>query len=286
VLVVGDVNSSLACALVAAKKEVPVVHVEAGLRSFDRRMPEEINRVLIDRLADRLYTTERSAERNLRGEGIDPERICFCGNVMIDALHAGLQRLRTAAGAPHPALSAFGPGPLAAGYGVVTLHRPANVDDPGALRHLVAVLDEVAARVPLVFVLHPRTRARLEGFGVALPQGPRRAVVPPQGYLDMLALLAQAALVLTDSGGVQEETTALGVPCLTLRDSTERPITVEQGTNQVVGTDAHAILHAVDEVLAGRGKRGRVPEFWDGHASQRLAADLAAWLPRRGEPLH
>ena len=279
VVVVGDVNSTLACTLVAVKKGVPVAHVEAGLRSYDRRMPEEINRLLTDQIADRLYTTERSAAANLRREGIASERVVFAGNVMIDSLLASRPRARAAAQTLQdhgldPALLRH-PG----GYGVVTLHRPSNVDDAATLRAILAVLADVARRIPLVFALHPRTRANIDRFGLGDLIEPRRtAVLPPQGYLEMLGLMAQATLVLTDSGGLQEETTALGVPCLTLRDNTERPITVQQGTNTLVGTDASAILAGVAEILAGRGKRGRVPELWDGRAAQRIAADLSQWL--------
>ena len=279
VLVVGDVNSTLACTLVAAKKGVPVVHVEAGLRSYDRRMPEEINRVLTDQIADRLYTTERSAAANLQREGVDAARIAFVGNVMIDSLQAHRQNARAAA----DTLRAAGADPAllqgAAGYGVVTLHRPSNVDSAATLRPLLAALGEVARKLPLVFALHPRTRGNIDRFGLGdLVDPTRMLLLPPQGYLEMLGLMAGAALVLTDSGGLQEETTALGVPCLTMRDNTERPITVEQGTNTMVGSDAQAIRVGVDEILAGAGKRGRLPELWDGHAAERIAADLWAWL--------
>jgi len=279
VVVVGDVNSTLACALVAAKKSVPVVHVEAGLRSFDRRMPEEINRVLTDQIADRLYITERSAAINLEREGIPPERIAFVGNVMIDSLLLHRPQARPARATLHR----HGADPTLLdgreGYALVTLHRPSNVDNVGTLRVVLSALAEVASRLPLVFALHPRTRANIERFGLAqLIERQRVAVLPPQGYLETLGLMASATFVLTDSGGIQEETTALGVPCLTLRENTERPITVEQGTNTIVGTDRAAILAGVDEILAGRGKRGRVPELWDGHAGQRIAADLWQWL--------
>jgi UDP-N-acetylglucosamine 2-epimerase (non-hydrolysing) len=283
VIVVGDVNSTLACTLVAVKKDVPVVHVEAGLRSYDRRMPEEVNRVLTDQVADRLYITERSAGANLQREGVAPERICFVGNVMIDSLLAN----REHAQCPAQTLRAHGADPavLASGrFGVVTLHRPSNVDDAQVLGRLLDVLGEVAARLPLVFVQHPRTRGNIERFGLAGRIDPQRVVLlPPQGYLEMLGLMAEATLVLTDSGGLQEETTALGVPCLTMRANTERPITVEEGTNTMVGDDRAAILQCVDEILAGRGKRGRTPEFWDGHAAERIATDLGHWLadPRR-----
>ena len=282
VLVVGDVNSTLACTLVAAKKGVPVAHVEAGLRSFDRSMPEEINRVLTDQIADLLYTTERTAHANLAREGIDEARMHFVGNVMIDSLIAN----RSLAMAPGETLrraridsSAVD---VSSPYGVVTMHRPSNVDREDVLGPLVDVLGEVSDRLPLLLALHPRTRANIERFGLE-PRlsGKRMAVLPAQGYLEMLGLMSGATLVLTDSGGMQEETTALGVPCLTLRENTERPITIEQGTNTLVGRDRGVILSEVDEILAGRGKRGRVPELWDGHAAERIAAHLAAWLAHR-----
>jgi UDP-N-acetylglucosamine 2-epimerase (non-hydrolysing) len=279
VLVVGDVNSTLACTLVAVKKGVPVVHVEAGLRSYDRKMPEEINRVLTDQVADRLYTTERSALDNLLREGVAAERVCFAGNVMIDSLLSNRQQARPAADTLRD--HGFDPALLQhpQGWGVVTLHRPSNVDDAATLGLLLAELREVAARLPLVFALHPRTRNNIERFGLQHLLDPGRMVLlPPQGYLEMVGLMAGATLVLTDSGGLQEETTALGVPCLTMRENTERPITVEQGTNTMVGRDVAAIRRGVDDILSGRGKRGRVPELWDGRAAERIAADLFLWL--------
>ena len=279
VLVVGDVNSTLACTLVAVKKGVPVVHVEAGLRSYDRKMPEEINRVLTDQVADRLYTTERTALANLTREGIAESRVCFVGNVMIDSLLSNLDQARPAAATlgEHGLDAQLLQGPR--GYGVVTLHRPSNVDEPEVLRSLLAVLAEVAAQLPLVFALHPRTRSNIDRFGFAGMLDPTcMALLPAQGYLEMVGLMKGATLVLTDSGGLQEETTALGVPCLTMRENTERPITVEQGTNTMVGRDVNAIRRGVVDILAGRGKRGRVPEFWDGHAAERIAADLHGWL--------
>lgn len=282
VAVVGDVNSTLACSLVAVKKSVPVVHIEAGLRSYDRAMPEEINRILTDQISDRLYTTERTAEDNLSLEGIPSRRVCFAGNVMIDSVVFGRANARNAKDtlqACHVDPSVLSH-PL--GYGVVTLHRPSNVDHPDTLRVLLGVLGEVAASLPLVFALHPRTRSNIERFGlIDLIDPARMVLLPPQGYLEMLGLMSGATMVLTDSGGLQEETTALGVPCLTLRENTERPITVEQGTNILVGRDRDAILGAVQEILAGNGKRGRVPEFWDGHAAERIAADLYQWLKQR-----
>jgi UDP-N-acetylglucosamine 2-epimerase (non-hydrolysing) len=282
VLVVGDVNSTLACTLVCAKKEVPVVHVEAGLRSYDRAMPEEINRVLTDQIADRLYTTERSAQANLAREGIAEERVCFVGNVMIDSLLSN----REFAHSPTKTLQMAGVDPAVLddprGYGVVTLHRPSNVDRAEQLAPLLSVLREVSEQLPLVFALHPRTRANIDRFGLGeLLASPRIVLLPPQGYLEMLGLLAGAKLVLSDSGGLQEETTALGVPCLTIRENTERPITVEQGTNTLVGCDPQAIRKGVAEILSGTGKTGRVPELWDGRAAERIAADLSQWLRAR-----
>jgi UDP-N-acetylglucosamine 2-epimerase (non-hydrolysing) len=279
VLVVGDVNSTLACTLVAVKKGIPVIHVEAGLRSYDRKMPEEINRILTDQVADRLYTTERSAEPNLVHEGISAERVRFVGNVMIDSLLHNRDFARApadtvAAGGFDPALIG---GPE--GYGVVTLHRPSNVDHSDVLASLLGVLSEISRQLPLVFALHPRTKANIERFNLGhLIYDARLILLPPQGYLEMVGLMAGARIVLTDSGGLQEETTALGVPCLTLRENTERPITVEQGTNTMVGCDVSAIRKEAAVILAGHGKQGRVPELWDGHAAERIADDLATWL--------
>jgi len=282
VLVVGDVNSTLACSLVAVKKGFPIVHVEAGLRSFDRAMPEEINRVLTDQIADRLYTTERTAHGNLVREGVDPIRIRFVGNVMIDSLLAH----RDSARSSESTLSACGFDPAllkqASGYGVVTLHRPSNVDQPETLGPLLSVLREVSEKLPLIFALHPRTRANIERFELShVIHTDRMIMLPPQGYLEMLGLVSGAAVALTDSGGLQEETTALGIPCLTLRENTERMITVEQGTNTLVGRDRDAILRGINEVLQSGGKRGRVPELWDGRAAERIASDMSQWLAQR-----
>ncbi|MCA1828673.1 MAG: UDP-N-acetylglucosamine 2-epimerase (non-hydrolyzing) [Myxococcales bacterium] len=263
VVVAGDVNSTIGVALVAAKLGLRIAHVEAGLRSRDWTMPEEINRVLTDRLSDLLFTPSRDGDENLVREGIEKGRIHFVGNVMIDSLRAALPRARQSRIHERLELSK-------GGYALATLHRPANVDDPAALERLLSALSEVGQEIPVVFPIHPRTRSRLpEGFnarGVKL--------VEPLGYLDFLALTADARLVMTDSGGIQEETTALGVPCLTLRENTERPITVEVGTNQLVGTDPARVIPAAREVLAGRGKKGRIPELWDGHAAERVAEVL------------
>jgi UDP-N-acetylglucosamine 2-epimerase (non-hydrolysing) len=283
VLVVGDVNSTLACTLVSVKKGVPVAHVEAGLRSFDRAMPEEINRVLTDQVADLLYTSERGALDNLKREGISQARVEFVGNVMIDSLMAHREYARR----PVDILETAGfDGAIADspdGYAVVTLHRPSNVDQAETLTPLLETLRDASRQLPLIFALHPRTRGNIERFGLNdLVGGKRIALLPPQGYLEMLGLMAGARLVLTDSGGMQEETTALGIPCLTIRENTERPITVEYGTNTLVGRDRQAILAGVAEVVANGGKRGRIPELWDGHSAERIAAHLAAWLAARG----
>ena len=282
VVIVGDVNSTLACSLVAAKKNVPVVHVEAGLRSFDRTMPEEINRVLTDQISDLLYTTERSAHANLAREGIDDERIEFVGNLMIDSLLSHLPRAVPVA----TLLEAAGVGGEARShwqrFGVVTLHRPSNVDDLDVLRPLLRALRDASELLPLICPLHPRTRANIDKFGLSeMIASPRILVLPPQGYLEMLGLMSAATVVMTDSGGIQEETTALGVPCLTLRENTERPITVEQGTNTLVGRDHDRILAGLKDVLTSGGKRGRIPELWDGRTGERIAAHLAGWLQLR-----
>ena len=277
VLVVGDVNSTLACALVAAKRHIPVIHVESGLRSNDRRMPEEINRILTDQISDLLYTTERSAHANLAREGIPEERAIFVGNVMIDSLRASLPKAIPAA----DLLAAAGldPARIENGYGVVTLHRPSNVDQADTLGPIIGALRQISEKLPLVFALHPRTRTSLERFGMlGLLDTPGFLILPPQGYLEMLGLMSGARMVLTDSGGIQEETTALGVPCLTIRENTERPITVDQGTNTLVGIDPQALITAADAILAGGGKAGRVPEHWDGHTAERIASHLASWL--------
>ena len=272
VVVVGDVNSTLAVALVAVKLGIKVVHVEAGLRSRDRTMPEEINRILTDQISDILFTTERSAQDNLAAEGIAGDRVVFVGNVMIDSLRANL------ASAVPPSQSA-GRALSAKDYALVTLHRPSNVDNPDVLKSLLGMLGEIAAKMPVIFPLHPRTAARIQEFGLAdLLHAPDIVALPPASYLAMLGLMESAALVLTDSGGVQEETTALGVPCLTLRENTERPITVAEGTNNVVGVDPDALRAALMDVMTNTGKRGRIPEYWDGQAAKRIATALRAYL--------
>jgi UDP-N-acetylglucosamine 2-epimerase (non-hydrolysing) len=282
VVVAGDVNSTLAAALVAAKLGLPVAHVEAGLRSRDWAMPEEVNRVLTDRLGHLLFTPSRDADENLKAEGIDPARVHFVGNVMIDSLLAALPRA-----AQSRVLAELGLRP--GEYALVTLHRPRTVDEPAALARVLATLTEVGSLLPVVFPVHPRTRAQLAASSVGISAGARGLhLVEPLGYLDFLSLTAGARLVMTDSGGIQEETTALGIPCLTLRENTERPVTVEVGTNLLVGTDRARILLAVVAVLEGRGKKGRVPELWDGKAAQRIAPLLVRFCAERtleAEPL-
>jgi len=274
ILVVGDVNSTIACALVASKLGVAVIHVEAGLRSYDRSMPEEINRVLTDQISDLLFITEKDAAHNLAREGIDGARVHFVGNVMIDTLHHNLPQAV-------PASATLG-ADMARSYGVLTLHRPSNVDDRDTLAGLLETVAMIAADLPIAFPLHPRTRASIERSGLqAWLEKPGIRVLPPLGYLAMLGLMKDARIVLTDSGGIQEETTALGVPCLTLRHNTERPATVDEGTNTIVGTDRKAILIAAEDILNGGGKAGRIPEYWDGRAAVRIAAILLQWLDGR-----
>lgn len=264
-IVVGDINSTLAGALTAAKLNIPVAHVEAGLRSGDRTMPEEINRLLTDQISDLLFTPSRDGDHNLAREGIPGERIHFVGNVMIDTLLRNLPRAR--------ALRVRDRNGLAGGrYAVVTLHRPSNVDDADQLAEIYGALDTLACDMPVLFPIHPRTSKNAERFGLHLA---RARALPPMGYLELLGLMSEAAVVLTDSGGVQEETTALGVPCLTLRQNTERPITIEEGTNTLVPVRSRAaILAAAQE--AG-SKRGRIPELWDGRAGERIADAVVRW---------
>ena len=266
VSVVGDVNSTLAGALVAVKMGIKLAHVEAGLRSGDRTMPEEINRLLVDRISDLLLTPSADADANLLREGLEPERIQMVGNVMIDSLlSAREQALRL------PTLKDMGFTPR--GYAVCTLHRASNVDDEGTLRGLLSALGHVASRLPVVFPVHPRTRKRIAdlGLGPTLDRTPGLRLVDPLGYLEFLALTSQARLVFTDSGGLQEETTVLGIPCLTVRENTERPITVDVGTNLVVGTNPAHIQQQADRILDGHEKKGRVPDGWDGHSGERIA---------------
>lgn len=273
VLVVGDVNSTIACGLVAVKKQIPLIHVEAGLRSYDREMPEEINRILTDQLSDLLLTTERAAENNLLKEGISADRICFTGNVMIDSL---LNNCKQASPLQNTLDNYACKQAVSENeYALLTLHRPSNVDDQSTLVRLVKVVSDLSKKLPVIFPVHPRTQQKISQTGL-LAELPEQQVIllPPVSYLEMLGLMRSAKLVLTDSGGLQEETTALGVPCVTLRENTERPITVTEGTNTIVGTDPIKIMQCVDEILNSGGKSGRVPEYWDGLAAQRIVAEI------------
>jgi UDP-N-acetylglucosamine 2-epimerase (non-hydrolysing) len=272
VVVAGDVNSTMAAALVAAKLLIPVAHVEAGLRSFDRSMPEEINRIVTDRLSEMLFTTEESANENLRAEGVPAERIHFVGNSMIDTLDKHL-----AAALEQRPWEPYGLEP--GHYGLVTLHRPSNVDNPATLAALVEALGELSGRLPLLFPVHPRTRQRLAG--IAAPVAPGLRLLEPLPYLPFLGLMARARCVLTDSGGIQEETTALGVPCLTLRWNTERPVTLLHGTNRLVGPDPGRIREALEAALGDRPRTVARPPLWDGQASRRIVDVIEAWAASR-----
>lgn len=281
VLVVGDVNSTLACALTAAKMQIPVFHVEAGLRSYDRAMPEEVNRLLTDQLSELLFTSEASGMSNLLREGIPANRIHFVGNVMIDTL---LRQLPHAPSVSKVLFDAHLAGFVPEGkpYALLTMHRPSNVDDPQRLRGLMETVVKLSEELPILFPLHPRTRAMLIRHELtALLDAPQLACMAPLPYLHMLALMKHAKLVLTDSGGVQEETTALGVPCLTLRENTERPVTVTEGSNAIAGRDPSVIQALCRDILRYGGKAGRIPQYWDGKAAERIAAAIGVWLSAR-----
>jgi UDP-N-acetylglucosamine 2-epimerase (non-hydrolysing) len=275
VLVVGDVNSTVAVSLAAVKIGIPVAHVEAGLRSFDRSMPEEINRVLTDALASYLFATEVDAVDNLLREGRPREFIHLVGNVMIDSLLYFLPFAEQSRIADELGLRN---GKSWKSFGLLTLHRPSNVDSTEKLAEILSVIDVIAEQVPIVFPVHPRTQHQLNQTGIKHHAQLRR--IQPLGYLDFLCLLSKATLVLTDSGGIQEETTALGVPCLTLRDNTERPVTVSQGTNVLVGTNPSKITAATQRILAGEGKNGRMPPLWDGRAAERIVEVILRNGPR------
>jgi len=271
VVVVGDVNSTMASALAAVKLQIPVAHVEAGLRSFDRSMPEEINRIVTDAVADVLLVSEPAGVENLRREGHPEEHIHLVGNIMIDTLKRLLPEAKK-----RDTLDQFHLSP--GRYGVVTLHRPSNVDAPAALERLLEVLIETSQELPLVFPVHPRTRKRLAEFGLSrrIERARRLTLTEPLGYLDLLALTSQAKVIITDSGGLQEEATVLGIPCLTARPNTERPITVEEGTSTLVGNDAEKLRRCLRSVLDGTYKGGRCPALWDGQAAVRIAQVLTA----------
>lgn len=273
ILVVGDVNATVACSLAASYRKIPVIHVEAGLRSFDWNMPEEINRVVTDRLSDLLFITEPSARENLLREGTAPKKIQFVGNVMVDTLlkHQEnatqnsriLEQLQLQPG----------------GYAVMTLHRPSNVDEQEVFAGILRAVHQISKYLKIVFTVHPRTRGRIEAFG--LEETVKSFILlEPQPYLDMVRLMSQAKLVLTDSGGIQEETTVLGVPCLTLRENTERPVTLDAGTNTLVGTSPESIIQEAEHIFKTGGKQGRCPELWDGCAAERIVHCLEQWKPR------
>lgn len=266
VLVVGDVNSTLACALVCAKLGLKVAHVEAGLRSRDRTMPEEINRMLTDQIADLLFTPSQDADENLRAEGISEERICFVGNVMIDSLFKHLARAKES-NIREPLRIAN------KDYAVLTLHRPSNVDERAPFARIIDALEEIGQQIPIIFPVHPRTRKTIAELGLAdrIEKCTGLRLIDPLGYLDFLSLYSSARLVLTDSGGIQEETTVLGIPCLTLRENTERPITVAMGTNTIVGSDPKKITTAAFAALNGSmTNNSKIPPLWDGHAADRI----------------
>jgi UDP-N-acetylglucosamine 2-epimerase (non-hydrolysing) len=276
VVVAGDVNSTMACAIVAAKANVPVAHVEAGLRSFDRTMPEEVNRIVTDRLTDLHLTPSSDADENLAREGVPPESIVRVGNLMVDSVVANLARARTGGALARLKLQPKN-------FALLTLHRPSNVDDPRVFGRLLEAIEHLARRVPVVFPVHPRTRARMaeEPLASRIAKIPALQLVEPLGYLEFLQLQDAATLVLTDSGGVQEETTVLGTPCLTVRENTERPITITEGTNTLVGTSPEKIIAAIDATFA-QPRAGRVPALWDGHAGERAAAAIQQFLAKRG----
>jgi UDP-N-acetylglucosamine 2-epimerase (non-hydrolysing) len=277
VVVVGDVNSTLAAALVSSNVHLPLAHVEAGLRSFDRTMPEEINRILTDALADYLFTTERSANDNLRCEGIPEDKVFFVGNLMIDTLLQCRERAANLDVAARYGISRRG-------YGVLTLHRPSNVDDPKILEGILDALNKIQEQLPVIFPIHPRTRSRLMASHLfdRLQQMRNVTIIEPVGYLEFLGLMAQARILMTDSGGIQEEATILGVPCVTLRENTERPVTLTQGTNRLGGRRPAQILEAVREVLETDAKNQTLPELWDGKAAGRIVDILLTH--RRGLP--
>jgi len=275
VVVVGDVNSTLACALVAVKLGVRVAHVEAGLRSRDRTMPEEINRLLTDQIADLLFTPSRDADENLRAEGIPDSRISFVGNIMIDSLRKYLERAKSSAIRERLGVAGMD-------YAVLTLHRPSNVDDVTTFSKILHALAEIALRLPIIFPVHPRTHKTIVELGLAgrMEEITSLRLIEPLGYLDFLGLYSEAKLVLTDSGGLQEETTVLGIPCLTLRENTERPITVELGTNTVVGTNPQKIVAAASAALSAAANQTppAVPPLWDGHTADRILASLLDYM--------
>jgi UDP-N-acetylglucosamine 2-epimerase (non-hydrolysing) len=264
VIVVGDVNSTIACALTAVKLGIKVAHVEAGLRSFDRTMPEEINRILTDSISDYLFVTEKSGLENLKREGVSEDKMFFTGNVMIDSIVNFLSKVENSKILENLFLLPFN-------FLLVTLHRPSNVDSEKNLKNIINLLNSLSKKIKIIFPVHPRTRKNLESFGLLETLNSNIILTEPLGYIDFIALVKNSSLVLTDSGGIQEETTYLGVPCVTLRATTERPVTVDIGTNYLVGEDTHAAEKVCRDILANQFKKGQIPEFWDGHAAERIA---------------
>jgi UDP-N-acetylglucosamine 2-epimerase (non-hydrolysing) len=289
VVVVGDVNSTLACSLAAAKLHIPIAHVEAGLRSFDRTMPEEINRILTDSISDYLFTPSPDGDENLLKQGVSPEKIFLVGDIMVDSLLCNLEKARKS-----PILKKLGlqkkistnHRQLISDYCVLTLHRPSNVDNKNSFLRIISALTEISKQIPVFFPVHPRTRKRIEGFGLYhhfIKLATHNSQITnnglylanPVGYLDFLKLMANAKIVLTDSGGIQEETTVLNIPCITLRDTTERPITLSKGTNVLVKDDPQRIVEEVEKILKGNGRNGRCPSIWDGNTAERIVKILA-----------
>ncbi|HEX2963194.1 MAG TPA: UDP-N-acetylglucosamine 2-epimerase (non-hydrolyzing) [Ignavibacteriales bacterium] len=271
VIVVGDVNSTIACSLTASKLGIKVVHVEAGLRSFDRQMPEEINRVLTDSISDYLFVTEKSGLENLSHEGVSEDKVFFTGNVMIDSLVEYLPKADQSDMLNYYKLEKQN-------YVLVTLHRPSNVDSKEGLKELISLLNSIASKRKLIFPIHPRTKNNMHRFGLNNTLSSNVILTDPIGYIDFLALTKNAELIITDSGGIQEESTYLGVQCITVRNNTERPVTVEVGTSQLIGTDLEKVEKAALEVLCGQKKQGNIPDLWDGRAAERIAQILIEQL--------
>jgi UDP-N-acetylglucosamine 2-epimerase (non-hydrolysing) len=267
IIVPGDVNSTMACSLVASKMKVPIAHIESGLRSFDREMPEEINRIVTDILADFLFVSEPSGIKNLKKEGIPDNKIFFVGNIMIDSLLYYLPRIKKSEIIKEKKLKN-------GEYALVTFHRPGNVDTSEGLKRLVKFLNTLADKIQIVFPIHPRTRLNLDTFGLFKYFNTEIILSEPIGYIDFLALTQNAKIVITDSGGIQEETTWLGIPCITVRNNTERPVTVTEGTNYLAGTDFQKVLEIVDNILEGNAKKGKIPQLWDGKTALRISQIL------------
>lgn len=281
VIVVGDVNSTIACAIDSKKLGIPVAHIEAGLRSFDMTMPEEINRIVTDSISDLYFTTDRQANKNLENEGVSKDKIKFVGNVMIDTL---LKHKKNALKKPNlRELGLVTDHGVIREYAVLTLHRPANVDDQAILHELITAIQHIGKDIPVIFPIHPRTLSNINKFGLGYEFTEKNNIrlIEPQGYLEFMNLMANAKLVLTDSGGIQEETTILNIPCLTLRTSTERPITIEQGTNKLVGVSSKDIISAYGHIQKNNRNSNAIPELWDGSAAHRIVSEIAIWASSR-----